>query len=312
MSAIKTSLIIAAAAGVITFAAAGVLHECVLNVKLSKQIGEKLKSGKKPAIPSVKKNHSADDWFKNLALTDYCIYDENTKRTHAYIIDSSAPTDKWVIILHGYTSDPNGVKAFAKEYHDMGFNCILPSLRGHCNDENRYCSMGYYDKFIAIAWIKHILSLNKDARIIIHGVSMGAATTMLTTGESLPDNVKAAVSDCGYASCYEEYKYMIKNRFHIPTFPILDATNLISIAVDKFNFKKAAPVEAVKSSKTPTLFIHGSNDDFVPSFMLDEVYSACSAEKEKLLIDGAGHSESYIVEPEKYWNTVKEFINRYL
>ena len=77
---------------------------------------------------------------------------------------------------------------YAWKYHTLGFNVILPHMVGHDSDSVKYCSMGYYDKLVIVDWINYIVNLNPDSQILMHGVSMGSATTMLVTGENIPDN----------------------------------------------------------------------------------------------------------------------------
>jgi fermentation-respiration switch protein FrsA (DUF1100 family) len=78
-----------------------------------------------------------------------------------------------------------------------------------------------------------------------------------------------------------------------------------------YSFKQANAVKQVAKSKTPTLFIHGSEDTFVPAFMLDKVYRAASCPKERLLVKGAGHGGAHIVLGEAYWAAIRRFIDDY-
>ena len=147
---------------------------------------------------------------------------------------------------------------------------------------------------------------------MLFGVSMGAATTMMTTGENLPDNVKLAIADCGYSSVWDEFSYQLKELFGLPEFPVLYAANSSCKRHCGYSFKEASSVKQLEKSKTPTLFIHGSDDKFVPFEMLDVVYNAASCEKEKLVVEGAEHCMSVSVDPDLYWNTVDSFIDKYL
>lgn len=254
----------------------------------------------------------AVEWFEKNKGEDRTVYSEKSGNAHAYVIPAETESDKWVVLPHGYSSDPSGTAVFAMEYHNMGYNCVSISMRGYGNDEKHYCSMGWYDRYIALAWIEWICASHPDAQIVIHGYSMGGATTMLCTGEKLPENVKCAVSDCAYTSVYEQYTYVLKHNASIPAFPLLDAANLVSVLHGNFDFKKTAPIEAAKRSVTPTLFIHGTADDFVPFFMLDKLYNACAAEKEKLEVEGGLHATSVLKAPELYMKTVKEFLAKYV
>ena len=60
------------------------------------------------------------------------------------------------------------------------------------------------------------------------------------------------------------------------------------------------------------MFIHGSNDTYVPTEMVYQVYEACPTEKELLIIEGAAHAASADVDPTLYWDSVTTFLNRFL
>mgnify|MGYP002903373585 FL=1 len=56
------------------------------------------------------------------------------------------------------------------------------------------------------------------------------------------------------------------------------------------------------------LFIHGSKDTFVPPYMCDELYENCAAPKTKLIVEGAGHVESYYKNTQEYEEALDKFI----
>lgn len=76
-----------------------------------------------------------------------------------------------------------------------------------------------------------------------------------------------------------------------------------------YDIKEASSLKQVEKSVTPILFIHGDSDDFVPEYMCEELYNAANCEKEKLIIEGAGHTEGKYKEPDTYYNTIFRFLN---
>ena len=70
--------------------------------------------------------------------------------------------------------------------------------------------------------------------------------------------------------------------------------------------------EVLKHAKLPVLMIHGLADDFVPSYMTQQGYDACNGSKELLLVDGAGHGVSFLVDREAYVTRVIAFLEKYL
>ncbi|MDD6021044.1 MAG: alpha/beta hydrolase [Oscillospiraceae bacterium] len=293
--------------------ACGLIYEGVLSrtmiefLSKHKIFGDKEVENKYES-PEAEKGY---EWFRETAPAPAVIVGENKEQYYAYIARNKVATHNWAICVHGYSGEPSGVSNFGRHYYEEGFNVLFPCMRGHSLDRNKYCSMGYYDKDIVCAWIKKIISEDKDAKILLHGVSMGAATTMLVTGEDLSDNVVCAVADCGYTTCWDEYKAQIGEMLHLPVYPFLPIINKISVLRGNFDFKKCSPIEAVGRSKTPTLFIHGQEDTFVPYSMMDKLYNACAAEKDKLTVSDAVHAVSSLVHPDMYWAKVDEFTAKY-
>ena len=202
--------------------------------------------------------------------------------------------------------------SFGKKFHEMGYNCLFPYLCGHGASESNYATMGWNDRIDIKAWIDYIINENANAKIVLFGLSMGAATVMMTTGEPLESNVVCAIEDCGYTSVWDECRANMKDVYGLPAFPFLSAARSATMLRAGYDMKKASCIEQVSRSVTPTLFIHGDKDDFVPFWMQERVYRAAACDKEKLVIPGAPHAEASTVDPEKYWSTVDKFIKKYL
>lgn len=214
----------------------------------------------------------------------------------------------WAITVHGYKSMNLGVRIPAGQFAEKGFNVLLPNNRAHGTSEGKYIGMGWLDKKDILKWIDVILSRDADAQIILWGVSMGGATVMMCSGENLPSNVKGIIEDCGYASVWDIFADELNDLYHLPTFPFLNVSSVISKIRAGYNFSEASSVKSVKKSKVPMLFIHGGSDTFVQTKNVYKVYEACPTDKKLLIVEGAGHDRSYLLEPEKYFTTMFDFI----
>ena len=301
-----------------------VSYEFILNIPFASKIGEKFSPATteipedeipEPVVtegPTEQERFGAavGEWHSRHSAEDLFIINDKGVKRHAKVFDNGH-NDKWAIIFHGYTSNPCGMYHYAYTYAEMGFNCLLPSMIGHGDDPNSHCSMGYHDRYMGLDFIHYLTTLYPDCEIVLHGESMGAGTTMLITGESLPSNVKCAVSDCGFTTVMDEYKHVTRNQITPLLTPLLPLVSKYSELRGNFNFSKCAPVEAVKNSITPTLFVHGEADDFVPFRMMDEVYTACSAYKEYFTVPRAGHAQSSTLAPVMYWNNVYNFVKKH-
>lgn len=252
-------------------------------------------------------------WLLNDSnYTDEYITSSDKLKLHSYKVTNQNNSNKWVIAVHGYTSEGINMSTYAKHYYDNGYNVLIPDLRAHGLSEGNYIGMGWDDRLDIISWINYILNENPNAEIILHGVSMGAATVLMTSGEEIPSNVKAIVADCGYTSVWDEFAYQLDDLFSLPEFPILNVSSMVAKIRAGYFLGEASSLEQVKNSKTPILYIHGDKDDFVPYYMMEELYNATSSEKEMLTIKGAEHAKASEVDPETYWNTVNNFINKYM
>ena len=219
-------------------------------------------------------------------------------------------TNKWAIILHGYRSNPSSVLTIGEHFSEKGYNVLIPSMRACADSEGEYVGMGWLDKEDLKCWINLIIEENKNAEIILHGSSMGAATVLMASGDELPANVKKIIADSGYTSVWDIFASEAKARFNLPEFPVLNMFQIVANRKAKYDIKEASALEQVKKSKTPILFIHGDKDDFVPEYMCEKLYDATNCKKEKLIIHGAGHTDGKYREPEKYYNTIFDWISR--
>lgn len=307
---VKAALIsTAAAAGI-----CGAIGNLFVKGMLSKKGIRKLQKG--PGMldeESLKILHSSEESLESVEFYRKTRHREITAKSidgkTLYALHYENSSDIYVIFCHGFTGDPNTDNIFAKRYHDMGFNVILPYSRAHGKSEHDYCTMGYSERLDIKRWCEKIAGINPDAKIVLHGVSMGSATVMMATGENLPENVRCCIADCGYTRLTELYNHMFGDN--VLGKALLNCANTVSQIKLSFDFKKASPVDFVAKSKTPTLFIHGDKDTFVPFPMHKQLYDAASCEKEMLVVPDSPHAISELVSPDLYWSTVSDFIAKH-
>lgn len=128
----------------------------------------------------------------------------------------------------------------------------MPDLRSHGQSEGDSIGMGAWDSEDIVEWSKYILKQDSSASIALYGVSMGASTVMMASGnEQLPDAVKVAVEDCGYTSAWDEFIFQLDDLFGLPSFPALDAANLVTKLRAGYDLKDADALAAVKGKRSP-------------------------------------------------------------
>ena len=218
-------------------------------------------------------------------------------------------TNNWVIVLHGYRSSPESVMPVGMHFSEKGYNVLIPYMRATGESEGEYIGMGWLDKDDLKCWIDLIIKQNNNANIVLHGSSMGAATVLMASGDELPSNVKSIIGDSGYTSVWDIFASEAKARFNLPEFPVLNMFEIVANFRAKYDIKEASALEQVKKATLPILFIHGDSDDFVPEYMCEKLHEVANCRKDKLIIHGAGHTESRYKEPEIYYNKILDFLD---
>lgn len=221
----------------------------------------------------------------------------------------------YAICCHGYTGKPAEMAKWAHRFAKLGFTVLVPAQRAHELSEGRYVGMGWLERNDLLAWIHLIVESDPDARILLHGNSMGATTVMMAAGDPrLPRNVVSAIEDSGYASVRMQFIDSARSMFHLPKLlaaMCVDAAGLVCKYRAGFDFSDASCVEQLKHTTIPMLFIHGAADTFVSPRFLDMNYGACSSlDREKLLVPDADHVMSSAVAPDVYWSKVEGFVKR--
>lgn len=250
-------------------------------------------------------------WYDTTYHQEVIIKNRKGENLHAAEFRNPSNSNTWAICLHGWTNVNREMSGYAMEYYKRGFNVLLPDLRGHNNSEHKFVTMGWNDRLDVVDWIKSIVKENPKAQIVIHGVSMGGATTMMTTGEELPSNVVLAVEDCGFTGVKDIFTDQCIRKYHLPPKLVIPQASLVNKIVNGFFFGQASCIKQLKKSKTPTLFIHGDKDEFVLPSNLDPVFNACAAPKEKYIVKGAEHAVSSHWFHEEYWQVVDNFLKKY-
>lgn len=254
-----------------------------------------------------------EKWLKKSNKKDIYITSHDGLFLHGILIENEKLiTDKWVICVHGYDGRADYMTGYGRKFLEMGYNVLMPDLRGFGLSEGKEITMGQLEKYDIISWINKLINEYGAEKIVLFGISMGAATVMLTAGETLPMNVKCIIEDAGYSSVREEFEHNIRKIVHIPPYPTLWIIDIITRLRRNWSVLRDADcISAVKRCRLPILFIHGSCDDFVPFEMHDKLFEASGSEiKDKLVVYGARHIESVVVDEKLYWNKISEFLNQ--
>lgn len=251
------------------------------------------------------------EWLNKTEHKDIYMISADGFCLHAIMFDNHS--DNWVLLVHGYDSECRHMVKYAQKYIEKGYSVLMPDQRGYGMSGDIITTMGHLEKYDMTEWLCKLVEEYGAVNIVMHGVSMGAATVMLASAENIPEEVRCTVEDCGYTSSKEEFEYNIKHVVKLPPYPILWVCDILSRAKYGYSILKDADcVKAVKRSKVPICFIHGTADTFVPYRMQRKLYEACPRkDKELLEISGAEHTECCPKAPELYWDKIFAFTDKY-
>jgi fermentation-respiration switch protein FrsA (DUF1100 family) len=254
------------------------------------------------------------EWTKRSRITPHKkveiqTFDGLTLRGRFYEHSPDAPIE---IMMHGYTGNlERDLSGGIFRALDIGHSVLLFDHRASGISDGNVITFGINESRDCRRWIDYVLTnINPNAKIILSGVSMGAATAMITSGfDDLPDNIIGIVADCGYTSAEDIIKLVIKNM-KLPPNILYPFVRLGARLYGKFDIDEFSPNKQVRKSKIPTIFVHGDQDDFVPMWMSEKNHADCSADYKRLTImKGAAHGLAFPVGRDGYLEQLRDFFD---
>ena len=255
-------------------------------------------------------------WFKKTAKEKWYMTSADGK----YKLDANyiphKNSSKTAIVLPGYMDTKEDMGEYDALFHELGYNTLTPDPRAQGKSEGNYIGYGWPEKDDVKKWINYLLQkTGKQQQIVVYGLSMGAATAMMTSGLKLPQQVKVFIEDCGYTSVKDEIEHEAGVLYNMPAFPrfplveILSGINRLKVGYFMGN---ASSVNQLHKNHRPMLFIHGSRDNFVPTKMVYPNYKATRGPKEIWVAPKAKHAKSFSKHPKEYKKRVSTFLAKYI
>ncbi len=224
------------------------------------------------------------------------------------------PNAKRILIaVHGWRSSWNAdFGAVADFWFENGCSVLFIEQRGQGLSAGEYMGFGLKERFDVQSWANFVAEHNAgNLPVYLAGVSMGATSVLMASGLGLPECVHGLMSDCGYTSPRAIWKHVCEDNIHI-------SYGLRQKIVDDMCMQRIdhgagdySTTEALAKNTIPVLFVHGTDDGFVPVQMTYENYKACVAPKMLLIVPGADHGLSYFVNGEEYRKQTLVFWNAF-
>jgi fermentation-respiration switch protein FrsA (DUF1100 family) len=211
------------------------------------------------------------------------------------------------ILFHGYRGNSErDMSGGVERCFALGRNALIVDHRGAGQSDGHVTTFGIRERWDCLLWVERVIErFGPDTKIILTGISMGAATVMMAAGEKLPENVICVLADCGYSSPREIIRKVIRDlKLPMMLYPFI---RLGGILFGRFDLEETSPIEAVQKCRVPLILIHGEADGFVPCEMSRLVYEACVSPKKIVTVPGAGHGLSFPVDKEGYLKALADF-----
>lgn len=280
------------------------------------------KRGKKSNADAIFSSHAFDSYraalteslayAKSLPYEDAYISSSDGLRLHARVIRAENARAA-VLLFHGYRSDGYfDFSAIIGKYIGKGISILLADERSHGTSEGKYIGFGIKERHDCVLWAKEAVKIFPGLPLLIEGLSMGATTVLMASGDDLPPQVTGIIADCGFTSPAAILAKVIRADYHIPPALILPAMNFWFRLLAKYDINEYSTSKALAKCRLPVLFIHGKADGFVPYEMSEENFAAAAGDKTFVSVEKAGHGMSYLCEKEKCDAALDAFIKKTL
>lgn len=215
------------------------------------------------------------------------------------------------VVVHGYSDSGSGMAWLAEEYHRHGVSVLVIDQRAHGLSEGSKITMGVKEAEDLGLWVDRLCEDGRCKRIIVHGVSMGAATVLLyaSGARAAKAPLAAVIADSSYSSYGETFKMMVVRviKFSLLAEGITAAASLFSLLFSGVSFSAAEPLSVAGRITAPLLVFHGQADRMVPARMARALFSAAGSEKKLYCaVPLAPHIGAWAYAPDLYWQKIQE------
>lgn len=214
-----------------------------------------------------------------------------------------------VVAMHGWRSGwDQDFGMIAPFLHSEGCSVLYAEQRGQNGSGGTHMTFGVLERYDCLDWVNWVSTHTVPGLpVYLAGISMGATTVLMAAGLELPACVKGIVADCGFTSPHSIWKHVAEQNLHLNYDLHHSWAERLFRRRLHMSAEEASTLSSMEKCQVPVLFIHGSDDSFVPVEMSYENYRACAAPKELLIVPGAGHGLSYLVETERYQQALQAF-----
>lgn len=227
----------------------------------------------------------------NLPHEDVWIPVNATDRLHSWWMPADNPRGV-ILYLHG-----NGINVGANVEHanrlwKLGFSVLLIDYRGYGRSEGKFPTekQVYEDAETALQYLLQERGI-PPRNIFLYGHSLGGAIAINLASHH--PNLAGVIVESSFTSMSDMVVHLKRYNW---------------LPIDLILHHKFESIEKVKPLQHPLLFIHGTADRVVPSYMSQMLYDAAtSPNKQILIIPDARHTDVATVAGQRYQQTLESF-----
>lgn len=229
-----------------------------------------------------------------------------------------------IIIAHGIDHTRQVMLPRAAFLVHAGYNVLALDLRGHGESAAQYSSPGYLEARDVLGAIQYVRSRGRHEPIVLMGVSLGAATSLLAAAQS--SEVAAVVADGAYPSGKAVFENinshfaqsskvnpLLRAVFLINNLPgVPRAAALVYYLRTGVNLGSdlISVLPAASRLQIPVLLISGGHDWIVPTAQARQIFDVLpTVHKSLVVVPNANHDTTYTTAPMLYEKAVLSFLD---
>lgn len=212
------------------------------------------------------------------------------EKIHGWWIPAATAKAKTLLYLHGNGANIGANIAHAHRFHQMGFAVLIIDYRGYGRSEGSFPSEETVYQDATTAW-NYLVEQRQiqPSNIIVYGHSLGGAIA-INLATQHPE-AAGLIVDSSFTSIAE----VVNSRGQFRLFP-----------VDFILNQRFESIKKIKRLQMPVLFIHGTDDNVIPTNMSKQLYAAAPKPKQLLIIPNAGHNNTAKIAGLRYSEAVKK------
>jgi uncharacterized protein len=195
------------------------------------------------------------------------------------------------------------------------FNVLLPDLRGHGESGGNRTTVGFLERLDVLGAVAWLGEQAGALPIGLHGISMGAAASIIAAAEC--PSVVAVVADSPFARLSSPVGEAICQRGYPRSISPLLAWSVCTTAGWLVpmgrNRRWLDPIDVVhRIAPRPMLFIHGQADELTPVDNSRRLYERAGEPKELWVVPEVAHAGVAAMEPRAYADRTRAFFERWM